>query len=343
MIREAKDCDYSLSSSSFLRRQTLADAPLPLPCLALPFVPSLKMMQQRAVAAKAGKEATQNARALILAREREKNQEAMARVEEAEEKRREEQRFAQQYIDAGGALGRFVKFGMACRELSTSPPFENTVLAAIMVAGGLVALNTYDGMEESMGAKVVDAIVLTIFAFEIVVKMLGEHVQFWRYFVGKEWRWNNFDFLVFLFSLPIWDAFFDGSFVLALRLMRLMRFMKIIHKIPTLRLIIEGLIGGLSAVTAISLLLFLILYLYAIVGEWWASTNTPTIPRLHLLCALCHSGARNAASPSTSDIMRSPSLPLGRVRRGHLLWDERSMALRLVPQGVHHADSLRHA
>jgi len=253
-------------------------------------------MQQRAVAAKAGKEATQNARALILAREREKNQEAMARVEAAEEKRREEQRFAQQYIDGGGALGRFVKFGMACRKLSTSPPFENTVLVAIMVAGGLVALNTYDGMEESMGAKVVDAIVLTIFAFEIVVKMLGEHVQFWRYFVGEEWRWNNFDFLVFLFSLPIWDAFFDGSFVLALRLMRLMRFMKIIHKIPTLRLIIEGLIGGLSAVTAISLLLFLILYLYAIVGEWWATTNTPThqhIPRLHLLCT------RATAAPAT--------------------------------------------
>ena len=206
-------------------------------------------------------------RALLLAREREKNRAAMARVRALEEKQLAEKRYARKFIDRGGALGKFVQFGMLCRKASTSPLFENTVLVAIVVAGGLVALNTYDGMEESVGAKLVDGIVMTIFALEILLKLLAQHVRFWRYFVGEEWRWNNFDFLVFVFSLPVWDAFFDGSFVLALRLMRLMRFMKIIHKIPTLRLIIEGLIGGLSAVTAISLLLFLIFYLYAIVGE----------------------------------------------------------------------------
>ena len=95
----------------------------------------------------------------------------------------------------------------------------------------------------------------------------------WRYWLGKEWRWNNFDFVIVLACVP---GLFDlGSQVVVLRLLRLMRLAKVFRKIPQLQMIVMGLVGGLKSISYIVLLLCLVFYLYAIVGVMMFRDNDP--------------------------------------------------------------------
>ena len=110
----------------------------------------------------------------------------------------------------------------------------------------------------------IDVVILYSFASEIILKTLGEGLAPYRYFIGPEWRWNVFDFLIVLFSLPFIK--FAGGQVKLLRLVRLMRLAKVFRRIPQLQMIIMGLLGGLKSIAYIVLLMFLVFYMYAIVG-----------------------------------------------------------------------------
>ena len=57
-----------------------------------------------------------------------------------------------------------------------------------------------------------------------------------------------------------------GDFVVVLRLPRLLRVLKLGRALPQLQVIVSALIKGLSSIGYIAMLLFLIYYLYAIVG-----------------------------------------------------------------------------
>jgi len=65
------------------------------------------------------------------------------------------------------------------------------------------------------------------------------------------------------------------SSVAFLRLIRLARLGKLVRKIPALNMIVTGLYGGLKSIGYIILLLFLVFYLYAIVGFYLFSANDP--------------------------------------------------------------------
>ena len=111
-------------------------------------------------------------------------------------------------------------------------------------------------LEYDRGLATLDWCVLGVFTVECVVKIGAEGAEWWRYFVGPEWRWNNFDFTIVVACMPgISDQLGNVSF---LRLMRLARIAKIVKKVPQLRMIVTGLIGGLESIgcaRALSLLL----------------------------------------------------------------------------------------
>ncbi|CAM9967023.1 unnamed protein product, partial [Discosporangium mesarthrocarpum] len=106
------------------------------------------------------------------------------------------------------------------------------------------------------------------------LQILAEGLHPWHYFIGPEWKWNNFDFTIVMLCFP-WPGLSGGGSVAILRLARLMRVMKIVRKVPQLQMIVMGLIGGLSSIGYILLLLLLVFYLYGVAGIYLYKDNDP--------------------------------------------------------------------
>ena len=124
-----------------------------------------------------------------------------------------------------------------------------------MVAGLLVGIQTYYpggaepsliwgapppelddddvGMMEPAWVTVVDNVILLVFTIECFIKVFAQGIAVWRYWLGPEWRWNNFDFFVVLLCMPFVAATLPSAFSGAaiLRMMRLARLMKLIRKV----------------------------------------------------------------------------------------------------------------
>jgi hypothetical protein len=87
---------------------------------------------------------------------------------------------------------------------------------------------------------------------------------------GPERIWNNFDFwIVILCWVPIKG---QVSFV---RLLRLLRLLKLVGKVKQLQIVVIGVIRGLTSVSYILLLLYLVTYLFAIVCVQFFRKNDP--------------------------------------------------------------------
>jgi voltage-gated sodium channel len=118
-----------------------------------------------------------------------------------------------------------------------------------------------------------DNIILIVFSIEVIFKIMSEGMQPIEYFIGNEWHWNNFDFFVVMLSMPFLP--FKNGQVAFLRLIRLMRLAKVFRKVPQLRMIMSGLVGGLKSIVYIVVLLLLVFYLYAIAGIFFFRYNDP--------------------------------------------------------------------
>lgn len=70
-------------------------------------------------------------------------------------------------------------------------------------------------------------------------------------------------------------AIFGGGYAQILRLVRLARMGKLIRKIPPLQRIINGIAGGMTSIGYILILMFIVFYLYAIVGFYLFGQTDP--------------------------------------------------------------------
>ena len=159
------------------------------------------------------------------------------------------------------------------REITEGDPFNLFIIVIIIFAGIIVGIQTYDGMEEDITVSTIDLIILGIFGIECILKMAAEGLATWRYWLGPDWKWNNFDFLIVVMCIP--GVLTGGGGIKLLRLLRLMRLMKLIKKVPQLNMIVMGLLGGMKSIGYIMLLLFLVFYLYAIAGIMAFKGNDP--------------------------------------------------------------------
>ena len=153
-------------------------------------------------------------------------------------------------------LLQYLKLARVCYEIVLGDAFNLFIIVVIIAAGVVVGLQSYPDLEHDSTVVATDFIILGIFCLEVLLKIAAEGTRPWMYWFGKEWRWNNFDFVIVVLCLPIWGDLFDGSAVALLRLMRLMRVMKLIKKIPQLQMIVMGLLGGIKSIVYILLLLF---------------------------------------------------------------------------------------
>ena len=164
-----------------------------------------------------------------------------------------------------GVYPRAQQLNRRCNKIQHSKLFGGTSLAAILGVTVLIGIQSYDYTSDTM--SFFENSILGIFVLEIVVKMWARGLLF--YFCIY---WNIFDFVIVLLTsemLPI-----GGDSMAVLRLLRLLRMMKL-AKVGPLQAILTGLQKGFRSLVYVMLLLFMVYYVYAIIGITLFATNDP--------------------------------------------------------------------
>ena len=145
----------------------------------------------------------------------------------------------------------------ACRAVSESPKFNNTVTAAIGLVGMLEAMEA-DGTSYGWVPPLRYCIV-ALFTLEALVKLVAAGAR--RYFADA---WNKFDFAIVLLSYV--GMVVDLGSVTALRLLKLLRVLRLLNSFPQLRSVTQSLIVSFSQVGSVGLMILIINFMFAAVG-----------------------------------------------------------------------------
>ena len=145
--------------------------------------------------------------------------------------------------------------------------FKGSVITIIILSALLLGTSTYDLNNNAQKILIfLDYFITIFFCLEISIRFAAEKNKKEFFKEG----WNVFDTLIVIFSLlPA------GESVLLLRLLRIFRVLRLISFIPELRELIEALVRSLSKLAYVCLLLFIILYIYAVFGSMAFSEIDP--------------------------------------------------------------------
>ena len=148
--------------------------------------------------------------------------------------------------------------------------FQFSVVTIIILNAILIGATTYK--LDPLFLEVIhflDYVITIFFVIEILIRFIGEPIKSNFFKSG----WNIFDTIIVTISLiPIPN---NSSF-LVLRLLRVFRVLRLISVIPELKQIIEAILQSIKRVFFVSLLLFIILYIYATMGAILFSEDEPS-------------------------------------------------------------------
>lgn len=156
------------------------------------------------------------------------------------------------------------------RKIVESKWFQNFIILVILSAGVVVGLETYPGvMQDYAGIlHLLDKLILYIFVAEIILKMGAKGSKPWEYFYDG---WNVFDFLIVAVCfLPI-----GGAYIAVLRLARILRVFRLVTAMPKLQILVGALLKSIPSMGYVGLLLFLLFYIYAVLGTFMFGQNDP--------------------------------------------------------------------
>jgi len=156
------------------------------------------------------------------------------------------------------------------KKIAESQWFAKIITIVIVAAAVLVGLETYKSVMDKHGTIIDNLVqlVLWIFLVEIVIRMGAEGGRPWRYFLDP---WNVFDFIIVATAFMA----FGGSFVIVLRLVRLLRILKRVRALPRLQLLVSALLRSIPSMGYVSVLLLLFFYIYAVAAVFFFSGNDP--------------------------------------------------------------------
>ncbi len=149
--------------------------------------------------------------------------------------------------------------------------FEIFVISIIILSSLMIGVKTYNlnPIVENV-LIILDYGVTIFFVLEIIIRMAAE--ERFREFFTK--GWNVFDFTIVVVSLIPLD---DAEYALIARMLRLFRVMRLISFVPELRVLVSALIIALPRMGYVVLLMFIIFYLYAIIGNLMFSEINPVL------------------------------------------------------------------
>ncbi|MFD2179359.1 ion transporter [Veronia pacifica] len=138
--------------------------------------------------------------------------------------------------------------------------FQAFTVAIIIIAALSIGANTFVLPESvSLAIHWLDQFILWFFLFEIVLKFFSYQNKLDFFKSG----WNLFDAAIVIGSL-IPTA---GQGVLIARLLRVFRVLRLVSAVPQLKLLINALFKSIPKMGYIAVLMFIIFYIYAVIGS----------------------------------------------------------------------------
>lgn len=149
-------------------------------------------------------------------------------------------------------------------DIGESRWFSNLTTIIIIIYASVLGLKTLVEVDKDFifWFHVMDYFISIYFLVEIVIKILAQDKIF-DFFKDK---WNVFDFIIVAVTLIPLD---NSSMAPIARLLRIFRVLRLITARPELKRVIDMLIGAIPSIVDIVLLMFIIFYIYAIIGNYF--------------------------------------------------------------------------
>ncbi len=149
--------------------------------------------------------------------------------------------------------------------------FEFFVIAVIIFSALVIGAKTYDLSPATLKViQVLDLGITLFFLVEIVIRFVAEGSV--RRFFSR--GWNVFDFLIVVVSLIPLE---ESETALLGRLFRVFRVLRLVSIIPELRVLIAAFLQALPRMGYVSLLMFIIFYIYAATGSFFFGHINPEL------------------------------------------------------------------
>ncbi|MET0122883.1 MAG: ion transporter [Candidatus Thiodiazotropha sp. 6PLUC9] len=149
--------------------------------------------------------------------------------------------------------------------------FETFVILVIVISALMIGAKTYPIPETAAKAlRLLDIGITIFFLVEIIIRLLAEH-SIKRFFTKA---WNVFDFLIVTASLIPVD---DSEAALLGRLLRIFRVLRLVSIIPELRVLLNAFVKAIPRMGYVSLLMFIIFYIYAAMGSMFFHNINPEL------------------------------------------------------------------
>ncbi|MET0083768.1 MAG: ion transporter [Sedimenticola sp.] len=149
--------------------------------------------------------------------------------------------------------------------------FEYFVIGVIISSALIIGAKTYHvpvGVMELF--QVLDFAVTLFFLAEILIRMVAEKSL--KSFFSK--GWNLFDFIIVVASLIPVD---ESEMALLGRLLRIFRVLRLVSVIPELRVMLNAFVKAIPRMGYVSLLMFIIFYIYAAMGSMFFDKVNPEL------------------------------------------------------------------
>jgi len=142
--------------------------------------------------------------------------------------------------------------------------FSNLTTAIIIVYASILGFKTIGEVEThyTLFLKFADYFVTIYFVFEIAIKLVAEK-KLSNFFKNG---WNVFDFTIVVVTLLPLES---SGFAAIARLLRVFRLLRLFTARPELKAIIDMLIKAIPSIIDIVILMFIIFYIYAIIGNFY--------------------------------------------------------------------------
>jgi voltage-gated sodium channel len=149
--------------------------------------------------------------------------------------------------------------------------FEPTILVLIVINSIVLALETSAAAMAEYGPYLValDQAILSVFVIELLMRMTVDFRAFWKD------PWRIFDFLVVAIALlPA-----TGPLAI-LRALRILRMLRLISAVPSMRRVVNGLLGAMPGMGSILFLIGMIFFVFSVITtkmfaatfpEWFGS------------------------------------------------------------------------
>ncbi|WGV99442.1 ion transporter [Vibrio sp. YMD68] len=138
--------------------------------------------------------------------------------------------------------------------------FQAITVLVIILAALTIGANTFE-LPESFNVAIywLDKFILLFFLVELVINFFS-YKNKWDFFKSG---WNWFDAIIVIGSL-IPTA---GQGILIARLLRVFRVLRLVSAIPQLKILINALFKAIPKMGYIAVLMFIIFYIYAVIGS----------------------------------------------------------------------------